>query len=64
MHVGQKQERWVTNLEERNLTIEDDRPIQNLGSIRTLICMDYESHLFGSTANLTLGCCLVRRKVS
>ena len=31
--------------------IEDDKPIQNLGSIRTVICVDYESHLSRSIAN-------------
>ena len=54
----------MTKLEERNFTIEDDTPIQNLGSIRTVIYVDYGSHLSRSTANQTVGCCLVRRKVS
>ena len=40
-----------TNLEERNFTIEEDRPIQNLGSIRAVIYVDYGSHLSRSTTN-------------
>ena len=42
-----------TNLEERNFTIEDDRPIQNLGSIciGAVIYVDYGTHLSRSRAN-------------
>ena len=35
----------------RNFTIEDDRPIQNLGSIGAVIYVDYGSHLSRSKAN-------------
>ena len=54
----------LQNLEERNFTSEDDRPTQNRGSIGAVIYVNYGSHLSHSTANQTVGCCLVRRKVS
>ena len=41
----------LQNLEERNFTIEDDRPTQNLGSIGAVIYVNYGSHLSHSTAN-------------
>ena len=41
----------LQNLEERNFTIEDDKPTQNLGSIGAVIYVNYGSHLSNSTAN-------------
>ena len=41
----------LRSYKEGNFTIEDDKPIQNLGSIKTVICVDYGLHLSCSTAN-------------
>ena len=54
----------LRSYKEGNFKIEDDKPIETLGNIKTVICVDYGSHLSCSTENQGLGCCLVRRKVS
>ena len=41
----------LRSYKEGNFTIEDDKPNQNLGSIKTVICVDCGSHLSCCTAN-------------